>query len=257
MGSHIWLLRRMGQTKLIVIFAFAVARSTALQCYQCDSTTDGPEACNDDPANRGELKTCPPEQNAGCFIIEIIKGELDADVIRGCTDIKNEELYKCSAHEVGQHFYTACNCHGDGCNSDWESAGDTYTKALECYECTSIGYDDEPGGNCSDSQPGGKMRCGPGHTGCFISKSTSAKGDVVTMERGCTMTPCEDRFKCQTLDSQGGTELQYCNCHGSGCNENWDTAGSSGGSSAGGLRPMEMIFLALVGILPIMSTLSQ
>ena len=29
--SHICLLRRMGQTKLIVIFAFAVARSTALQ----------------------------------------------------------------------------------------------------------------------------------------------------------------------------------------------------------------------------------
>merc|ERR1712109_14492 len=91
MGSHVCLLRKMGQTRLIVIFAFAVARSTALQCYQCDSNTDGPEACNDDPANRGGLKTCPPEQNAGCFIIEIIKGELDADVIRGCTDIKNEE----------------------------------------------------------------------------------------------------------------------------------------------------------------------
>ena len=27
----------------------------------------------------------------------------------------------------------------------------------QCYECTSIGYDDEPGGNCSDSQPGGKV----------------------------------------------------------------------------------------------------
>ena len=65
------------------------------------------------------------------------------------------------------------------------------------------------------------------------------------------------RFKCQTLDSQGGTELQYCNCHGSGCNENWDTAGSSGGSSADGIRPMKMIFVALVGILPIMSALSH
>ena len=28
---------------------------------------------------------------------------------------------------------------------------------VQCYECTSIGYDDEPGGNCSDSQPGGKV----------------------------------------------------------------------------------------------------
>ena len=99
---------------LRIIIAFFVvvflrrSLSSFLQCYQCDSTTDGPEACNDDPANRcefqhyhvswlewshliqktskngvslkkkktsdmiirGELKTCPPEQNAGCFIIE-------------------------------------------------------------------------------------------------------------------------------------------------------------------------------------------
>ena len=31
----------------------------------------------------------------------VIKGET-ADVTRGCTGIKNEELYKCTAHEVGQ-----------------------------------------------------------------------------------------------------------------------------------------------------------
>ena len=157
---------------------FSLLIAFFLQCYQCDSTTDGPEACNDDPASRcefqhyhvnwlewshfiqktskngvslekktsdmmirGELKTCPPEQNAGCFIIEsknstsvslqkaflwwrqyvtqavlprnpkywlshfsVIKGELDADVIRGCTGIKNEELYKCTAHEVGHSY---------------------------------------------------------------------------------------------------------------------------------------------------------
>ena len=27
----------------------------------------------------------------------------------------------------------------------------------QCYECTSIGFDDEPGGNCSDTHPGGKV----------------------------------------------------------------------------------------------------
>ena len=172
------------------------------------------------------------------------------------------------------------------------------------------------------------MRCGPGHTGCFISKcKTTTIKHKQNLRQGCRTKMCvcvcvmhffngkkytiygkntnieeksqrlrpkgmwwrwngvalwrpvkigepgkivlktipalkdwtshSRRFKCQTLDSQGGTELQYCNCHGSGCNENWDTAGSSGGSSAGGIRPMEMIFLALVGILPIMSTLSQ
>ena len=35
----------------------------------------------------------------------VIKGET-ADVTRGCTGITNEELYKCSAHEVGQQVIT-------------------------------------------------------------------------------------------------------------------------------------------------------
>ena len=35
----------------------------------------------------------------------MIKGET-ADVTRGCTGITNEELYKCSAHEVGQQVIT-------------------------------------------------------------------------------------------------------------------------------------------------------
>ena len=37
------------------------------------------------------------------------------------------------------------------------------------------------------------------------------------------------RFKCETVDDgHGGTQLQYCNCHGSGCNENWNTAAPTG-----------------------------
>jgi len=251
---------------LIVIIALAVSRATALKCYQCDSSVDGTDACNDDPANRGELKDCDPSESAGCYIVEVIKGET-ADVTRGCTGITNEELYKCSAHEVGNQFFTACNCHGEGCNSDWDTAGDTVENPLECYECTSIGFDDEPGGNCSDTHPGGKMRCGPGHTGCFISQSSSSNSKVVTMERGCTMTPCEDRFKCETLDdAHGGTQLRYCNCHGSGCNENWNTADTSPGktttspdspttaspgSAAGVTQPTKMLFLSIICLLPL------
>lgn len=176
----------------------------------------------------------------------MIKGE-EADVTRGCTGIKNEELYKCTSHEVGQQFFTACNCHGDRCNSDWETAGDTMANPLECYECTSIGPES---GNCSDTQPGGKIRCGPGDTGCFISKSTV--GDKVVMERGCTSTDCADRFKCETVDDgHGGNQLQYCNCHGTGCNENFDTAASTdNGSPAGVIQPTKvLLFLAIVAFL--------
>jgi len=237
---------------LILIITLAVSRTTALQCYQCDSTVDGPEACNDDAASSGKLVTCEPSESAGCFIVEVIKGET-ADVTRGCTGISNEELYKCSAHEVGQQFFTACNCHGDKCNADWVTAGDTVENALECFECSSIGFDGEPGGNCSDSTPGGKMRCGPADTGCFISKSSSSNSDVVTMERGCTRAPCEDRFKCETLsDAHGGSQLQYCNCHGSGCNENWNTANSDNGSAAGVVHPTKMLLLT-IGLLPLAS----
>jgi len=231
---------------LIVIVALAVSRTTALQCYQCDSSVDGPEACNDDAASSGNEVTCEPSESAGCFIVEVIKGET-ADVTRGCTGITNEELYKCSAHEVGQQFFTACNCHGDRCNSDWETAGDSVGNPLECFECTSIGSED---GNCSDTQPGGKMRCGPADTGCFISKSTLGDSKVV-MERGCTRAPCEDRFKCETVDDgHGGTQLQYCNCHGSGCNENWNTAAPTG-SPAGVTHPTKVLlfFLAIVPLL--------
>ena len=42
------------------------------QCYQCDSAIDGVEACSADdnsPAT-GNLKTCPPEENRGCYIVE-------------------------------------------------------------------------------------------------------------------------------------------------------------------------------------------
>jgi len=246
-----------GGLEIILIIALTMSGATALQCYECDSSVDGIEACNDEAASRGELITCPPEESAGCFIVEVLRGET-ADLTRGCTGITNEELYKCMSHEIGQQYFTACNCHGNECNSDWETAGDTYENHLECFECSSIGFDDEPGGNCSDTEAGGKVRCGPGDTGCFISKSSSSGSDVVTMERGCTSVPCEDRFKCETLDdSQGGTQLEYCNCHGAGCNENWDTANSGNGSGAGVAQPTMMLLLTIVGLISLFSSFAH
>ena len=41
---------------LFLLFSIVDYCLLFLQCYQCDSTTDGPEACNDDPANRCEFQ---------------------------------------------------------------------------------------------------------------------------------------------------------------------------------------------------------
>ena len=115
---------------------------------------------------------------------------------------------------MGQHIGLAlvlvlaggCNCHGDGCNEDWKTAGqssalevslriawpliciwiwykenivrhmvhatyncqyiDLTAFLLQCYECNSM---DEKG-SCSDTESGELSRCGPGAKGCFISK---------------------------------------------------------------------------------------
>merc|ERR1711936_1080469 len=75
-------------------------------------------------------------------------------------------------------IFTYCNCHGSGCNKDWDSAGET--SSLECYQCNS----EDAGSECSDTIPGELARCGPGDKGCFISQATY--GSDVAFERGCT-----------------------------------------------------------------------
>ena len=49
-------------------------------------------------------------------------------------------------------------------------------------------------------------------------------GGLAAFERGCTEVSDESKYTCQQVE-QGGHNLHYCNCHGSGCNEDWTTAG--------------------------------
>jgi len=188
-----------------------------LQCYKCDSAVDGLAACNDEAANPGELVMCPPQEAKGCFIGEVLMGEDKTIVTRGCTALADENHYKCDMHTAGNQVFTFCNCHGSGCNKDWDTAGET--SSLECYQCSSA---DEEGG-CSDTVTGELSRCGPGDKGCFISRATY--GSDVAFERGCTEVSDESMYKCQTVEGDhGGNALHYCNCHGTGCNKDWASA---------------------------------
>jgi len=202
--------------------------SDGLQCYKCDSAVDGLEACNDEAANTGELVTCPPQEAKGCYIGEVLMGEDKAVVTRGCTALDNEELYKCDMHSAGNQIFTFCNCHGSGCNKDWDSAGET--SSLECYQCDSV----DDASSCNDITPGELSRCGPGDKGCFIS--TASSGGAMVFERGCTDVSDENLYKCQTVEgNHGGNSLHYCNCHGTGCNKDWTSAeGGNEQTTSGG-----------------------
>jgi len=152
----------------------------------------------------------------GCYIIKTMLNE-KSTLTRGCTGLSDESLYKCDTHKAGSYEYTSCNCHGDGCNEDWNTAGEA--SALECYECNSM----DAKGSCSDTVPGELSRCRPGFKGCFIS--TATYGTDVAFERGCTEISDENLYKCQTMDDNHGNDaLHYCNCHGSGCNKDWSSA---------------------------------
>ena len=89
--------------------------------------------------------------------------------------------------------FTFCNCHGSGCNKDWDTAGETSslevthltlklwtTKNAQCYQCNSA---DEEGG-CSDTITGELSRCGPGDKGCFISRGRLSLAAIQSFIRG-------------------------------------------------------------------------
>ena len=68
----------------------------------------------------------------------VLMGDDKTVVTRGCTALENEDLYKCDMHTAGNQasgngdkrktspfqVFTFCNCHGNGCNKDWDTAGE-------------------------------------------------------------------------------------------------------------------------------------
>jgi len=98
---------------------------------------------------------------------------------------------------------------------------------LQCYQCNSYQ------GGCSDTSTGELFRCGPRDKGCFISRAMY--GSDVAFERGCTEVSDESLYKCQTVeDNHGNNVLHYCNCHGTGCNRDWASAGEQATSAQPG-----------------------
>merc|ERR1711910_68138 len=100
------------------------AAGPPLQCYTC-SSNEG--QCDD--RNTGTLVECPIEKRKGCFISWALYGEA-ADYMRGCIEVTDPSEYQCK--DIGSNGETLhyCDCHGDGCNQNFATAG-------ECASTTS------------------------------------------------------------------------------------------------------------------------
>jgi len=216
---------------------------SGLQCYVCDSVKPG-DNCDDSEENPGQLQDCPAEANSGCFIGEVIAGEEHVVVQRGCIALQNEDEYKCEVKTVGGHAYTFCNCHGDGCNEDWDTAAGP---AIKCYVCDSA-YEET---QCDESHPGELEQCGiDQRRGCFMSAATY--GDLTVFERGCSEASDPALFVCKDIN-RNGQELHFCNCHGEGCNKDWDSAeqgatGATGGASYSLVSKITIIMICSTGL---------
>ena len=95
------------------------------------------------------------------FHFPVLMGDDKTVVTRGCTALDNEDLYKCDMHTAGNQvkrysfvcflcflhiraqvftffimlqIFTFCNCHGSGCNKDWDSAGETSSLEVRSFE---------------------------------------------------------------------------------------------------------------------------
>jgi len=96
---------------------WTTAAGPPVKCYQCDSTQG---TCSD--TDYGTLEECPLQERQGCFISRATYGT-DTAYERGCTAVTNPAEYVCQdigKENQGLHY---CNCHGDGCNQNWSTAG--------------------------------------------------------------------------------------------------------------------------------------
>jgi len=103
---------------------FDTAAGPALQCYDCNSST-GDKDCTDENTNPPDtyLKNCPFERRQGCSISRSRMGSsADEVTIRECTDQANPEQYACNTYESHGNSLKYCNCHGNKCNQNWDTA---------------------------------------------------------------------------------------------------------------------------------------
>merc|ERR1711934_789457 len=220
MGSQEEYPRMNTLTQLLFLLSL-LQYGSCLKCYVCD-VIEGAGTCAE--TGKGNFTECPSDNNKGCFITETTKiGDLDKTYEMGCMDFTNEEEYACEEHfpEGTDYEIRSCNCHGDGCNKDLTTAAGP---PLKCYTCESK---DEK--ICGPDPPGVLTDCPFNlRKGCFLTKVTDKDGTVYA--RGCSEVAAPSRYKCDHITANG-IDMQYCNCHGDGCNKGFDTAGSTTANS--------------------------
>jgi len=165
----------------------------------------------------GELQTCPADKALGCYISTMVK-DGRTTTLRGCSAVTDEARYTCQEHMTSTTSFRFCNCHGDSCNENYDTAGGP---KLSCYQCSSaadnatVCGEAAPADNFKKDCPFNKRK------GCTISKTTIR--DVTEYTRECSAVANPNSYKCDNANS-GITTLKYCNCHGDNCNRDWDAA---------------------------------
>jgi len=202
-----------------LVFLGGLPAIQSLQCYICNSVT---EEC-DEVEHKGDLTTCAEGKDKACFLTRITFGtggdKHNATISRGCSELSDESEFGCRTGAVGHHDFAECICAGDGCNADFKTAAGP---PLKCYSCNSLASPD----GCSTESSGEMVECPiEKMKGCFIS-NVFTNGESKAFERGCTGLTIEEEYTCQDM-IHDGHELHFCNCHGEGCNLNWETAGGN------------------------------
>merc|ERR1712002_865101 len=95
---------------------WGTAAGPKIKCYVCDSLS---EKCDDNYP--GSLKECPIESRKGCFISKASYGDTTA-YERGCSEASDPSLFGCKDISHNNQELHFCNCHGDECNKNWDSA---------------------------------------------------------------------------------------------------------------------------------------
>jgi len=201
------------QLQVFILFSLFLG-TYGLQCYVCESLSGDETSCATED-NPGNMTTCPDDRSQGCFLTQTSSASGTID-IRGCTDVTDEEQYKCVEHLAGETKYTSCLCHGDGCNLNFDSAAG---EKLKCYTCNALNNVTL----CGPEYPGELKECPfSKRRGCTISVAMDGKGGKV-YDRQCSELTDPSRYTCQNIE-HAGEGLHYCNCHGEGCNKDFDTA---------------------------------
>jgi len=222
----------------LCLLASITVGCSALQCYVCEDISGEEGGCGDIDG-KGELTTCPEDKARGCYISTMVK-EGKTETLRGCSAVTDEARYKCDEHFTSTMSFRFCNCHGDSCNEDFDTAGGPQ---LSCYQCSSA-VDNAT--NCGEAAPADNFKKACPYDqrkGCSISKTTIR--DEIVYTRECSNLADPSLYKCDN-GHNGITTMKYCNCHGDNCNRDWDAAAAPSGSDASHLTASLFVFGIIV-----------